>query len=67
MSYSKDTLRQIFQQPFNQDDWQTMLRKYFHATELKADPERIDNTADDEQGYYLGTIDAQSRQVVHQS
>ena len=57
MSYSKDTLRQIFQQPFNQDDWQTMLRKYFHATELKADPERIDNTADDEQGYYLGTID----------
>ena len=57
MSYSKDTLRQIFQQPFNQDDWQTMLRKYFHATELKADPERIDNTADDEQGYYLGAID----------
>ena len=57
MSYSKDTLRQIFQQPFNQDDWQTMLRKYFHATELKANPERIDNTADDEQGYYLGAID----------
>lgn len=57
MSYSKDTLRQIFQQPFNQDDWQTMLRKYFHATELKANPERIDDTADDEQGYYLGAID----------
>ena len=57
MTYSKDNLRQIFQQPFNQEGWQNMLRHYFHATELKADPERIDNTADDEQGYYLGTID----------
>jgi len=57
MTYTKDNLRQIFQQPFNKDEWQTMLRKYFHATELKADPERIDNTADDEQGYYLGAID----------
>jgi len=36
MTYSKDTLRQIFQQPFNQQEWQTMLRSYFHATELKA-------------------------------
>ena len=57
MTYSKDNLRQIFQQPFNQEGWQNMLRHYFHATELKADPERIDNTADDKQGYYLGTID----------
>ena len=36
MTYSKDNLRQIFQQPFNQQEWQTMLRSYFHATELKA-------------------------------
>ena len=57
MTYSKDNLRQIFQQPFNQQEWQTMLRSYFHATELKAEPERIDGTADDEQGYYLGAID----------
>ena len=56
-TYTKDTLRQIFQQPFNKDEWQTMLRRYFHATELKAEPERIDNTADEEQGYYLGAID----------
>ena len=57
MTYSKDNLRQIFQQPFNQQEWQTMLRNYFHATELKAEPERIEGTADDEQGYYLGAID----------
>ena len=57
MTYTKDNLRQIFQQPFNQEEWQKMLRHYFHATELKAEPERINNTADDEQGYYLGAID----------
>ena len=57
MTYSKDTLRQIFQQPFNQEGWQNMLRHYFHATELKAERERIDDTPDDEKGYYLGAID----------
>ena len=57
MTYTKDNLRQIFQQPFNQEEWQNMLQHYFHATELRAEPERIDNTADDEQGYYLGAID----------
>lgn len=57
MTYSKDNLRQIFQQPFNQQEWQMMLRNYFRATELKAEPERIEGTADDEQGYYLGAID----------
>ena len=57
MTYTKDNLRQIFQQPFNQQEWQTMLRNYFHATELRAVPERIEGTADDEQGYYLGAID----------
>lgn len=57
MTYSKDTLRQIFQQPFNETEWQQMLQHYFHATELKATPERIERTEDGEQGYYLGAID----------
>lgn len=57
MIYSKDNLRQIFQQPFNAKEWQQMLRHYFQATELRAEPERIDGTTDDEQGYYLGAID----------
>ena len=57
MTYTKDNLRQIFQQPFNANEWQQMLRHYFQASELRVEPERIDNTADDEQGYYLGAID----------
>ena len=57
MTYSKDNLRQIFQQPFNEEGWQNMLWQYFHATELKAERERINDTPDDEKGYYLGAID----------
>ena len=57
MTYSKDTLRQIFQQPFNQQEWQTMLQNYFHASELRAEPEPIKGTSDDEKGYYLGALD----------
>jgi len=57
MIYSKDNLRQIFQQPFNAHEWQQMLQHYFQATELRAEPERIDCTTADEQGYYLGAID----------
>lgn len=57
MTYSKDNLRQIFQQPFNEEGWLNMLRQYFHATELKAERERINDTPDDEKGYYLGAID----------
>lgn len=57
MTYTKDTLRQIFQQPFNMSEWQQMLRHYFLATELRVEPERIDGTTEVEQGYYLGAID----------
>lgn len=57
MTYSKENLRQIFQQPFNEEGWLNMLRQYFHATELKAERERINDTPDDEKGYYLGAID----------
>ena len=57
MTYSKENLRQIFQQPFNQQKWQTMLQNYFHASELRAEPEPINGTSDDEKGYYLGALD----------
>lgn len=57
MTYTKDTLRQIFQQPFSQQEWQTMLQNYFHASELRAEPEPINGTSDDEKGYYLGALD----------
>ena len=48
MTYTKDNLRQIFQQPFNTNEWQQMLHHYFQATELRAEPERIDGTTEDE-------------------
>ena len=57
MTYTKDSLRQIFQQPFNAKEWQQMLQHFFRATELKSEPERIDGTPEDNQGFYLGAID----------
>ena len=57
MNYTKDTFRQIFQQPFNQKLWQEVLRDFFHATMLRAEPEHIDGTSEDEQGFYFGSID----------
>lgn len=31
MTYIKDNLRQIFQQPFNIQEWQQMLQHYFQT------------------------------------
>ena len=56
MTYTKDNLRQIFQQPFSINEWQSMLHKYFHAKELRAEPERIEDTPEDEKGYFLGEL-----------
>jgi hypothetical protein len=39
------------------NEWQQMLQHYFHAKELKAEPEPINGTSDDEKGYYLGALD----------
>ena len=56
MTYTKDHLRQIFQKPFSMNEWQQMLQYYFQAKELKAEPEPINGTSDDEKGYYLGAL-----------
>ena len=57
MTYSKDNLRQIFQQPFSMSEWQQMLQYYFHAKDLRKEPEPIKGTTEDEKGYYLGALD----------
>jgi len=57
MNYDKTTFRQLFQKHFDLPEWQTMLRTFFHATELKVEPERIDGTTDEEEGFYLGALD----------
>ena len=57
MTYSKDNLRQIFQQPFSMSEWQQMLQHYFHAKDLRKEPEPIKGTTEYEKGYYLGALD----------
>jgi len=57
MTYTKDDLRQIFKQPFSMNEWQQLLQHYFRAKELKAEPEPINGTSDDEKGHYLGALD----------
>ena len=57
MTYSKDNLRQIFQQPFCMSEWQQMLQHYFHAKDLRKEPEPIKGTTEYEKGYYLGALD----------
>ena len=56
IAYTPDSLRNMFQSPFNLEQWYHFLQYFFNATELKKEPERIiENTNDD--GYYLGNID----------
>ncbi len=54
--YSPDSLRNLFQSPFNKVQWYGLLQHFFNASVLKAQPERIISNALDE-GYYLGNID----------
>lgn len=55
--YTKESLRNIFQSPFNVDRWYAILQNIFHATELKKQPEQIEDNSDIE-GFYLGNINS---------
>ena len=55
-AYTDIQLRNIFQLPFNPDEWQNLLQNFFGATELRRIPEELD-AQDIGQGYYLGCID----------
>ena len=56
VTYTPDSLRNLFQSSFNLAQWYSFLQHFFNASELKEKPERIiENTSDD--GYYLGNID----------
>ena len=57
MTYTRDNLRQIFQQPFSMSEWLQMLQHYFHAKDLRKEPEPIKGTTEYEKGYYLGALD----------
>ena len=57
ITYTSDTLRNLFQSSFDLSKWYAFLLNFFQAHELKQIPERIlDGHAEDE-GYYLGSID----------
>lgn len=55
-TYTDTQLRNIFQSPFNPDEWQNLLQNFFGATELRLTLEKLD-AQDIGQGYYLGNID----------
>ena len=57
-TYSKESLRQMFQSSFNLSNWYSFLEDFFHASELKSSPERIIGGTTDE-GYYLGNIETE--------
>ena len=57
-TYSKESLRQMFQSSFNLSNWYSFLQDFFHASELKSSPERIIGGTTDE-GYYLGNIETE--------
>ncbi|MDY5858936.1 MAG: Eco57I restriction-modification methylase domain-containing protein, partial [Porphyromonas sp.] len=54
--HTLDSLRVLFQSRFALESWYGLLIDLFGAKELKATPEKINQTASDE-GYYLGSID----------
>lgn len=54
-AYTTDSLRSLFQSPFNLDEWYLFLEKFLQASKLKSTPERIIGNSTDE-GYYLGNI-----------
>lgn len=54
-AYTQEVLRNLFQSSFNLAEWYPFLQNFFHATELKKEPERITANISDE-GYYLGNI-----------
>ena len=55
-TYTKDSLRNLFQSAFNLEEWYNVLQHLFCAKELKETPEKIDRALS-EDGYYLGNIE----------
>lgn len=39
-TYTDTQLRNIFQSPFNPNEWQDLLQNFFSATELRHTPEK---------------------------
>ena len=55
--YSKDQLRSIFQNRFNQEAWKSIVVNIFGAGQVRRVYEKFTSDEDLEEGYFLGSID----------
>ena len=55
--YSKDQLRSIFQNRFNQEAWKSIVVNIFGAGQVRRVYEKFTTDEDLEEGYFLGSID----------
>ena len=55
--YSKDQLRSIFQNRFNQEAWKSMVVNIFGAGQVRRVYEKFTSDEDLEEGYFLGSVD----------
>lgn len=54
MTYTKDNLRTLFRSKFDLSKWQNFLVDYFKANEILRNPEQLEESASEYEGYYLG-------------
>ena len=57
MAYTKEQLRNIFQQKFDREAWKTIVINIFGANRLRKTPELFTAPDEAEIGYYMGSID----------
>ena len=55
--YSKEQLRSIFQNRFNQEAWKSIVVNIFGAGQIRRVYEKFTSDEDLEEGYFLGSID----------
>ena len=57
MAYSKEQLRNIFQNKFDREAWKAIVIDIFGANKVRRENERFTDPDEPEVGYYMGSID----------
>ena len=57
MAYSKEQLRNIFQNKFDREAWKAIVVNIFGANKVSRENELFTDPDDAEVGYYMGSID----------
>lgn len=55
--YNKEQLRAVFQRPFDEDTWKTLLIDIFRANNVRVRPEKFTDPGQSEKGWYMGNIE----------